>query len=62
LRLAPIVLYGAKIKSLAPVKREHTTILELKKSPVLGEGRVHKRSSVVEVMVYARSTPLVSPE
>ena len=35
------VLYGAKTKSLAPAKREHTTILELKKDPVTGVGRVH---------------------
>ena len=50
------------MKSLAPVKREHTTILELKKNPVLGVGSDHKRVSALEVTVYARSVPLVSPE
>lgn len=59
------MLYGAKIKSLAPAKREHTTILELKKNPVPGVERVHNGVSVMEVMVsrlYARSVPLESPE
>ena len=56
------VLYGAKTKSLAPAKREHTTILELKKDPVTGVGRVHSRVSVVGATVYARSVPPESPE
>jgi hypothetical protein len=58
------VLYGAKTKSLASAKREHTTILELKKDPVTGVGRVHSRVSVVGggATVYARSVPPESPE
>jgi hypothetical protein len=64
-RLAALrVLYGAKIKSLAPAKRGHTTILELKKCPALGVERVHNGVSEMEVMVsrlYARSVPLESP-
>ncbi len=59
------MLYGAKMKSLAPAKREHTTILELKKYPAVpGEERVHNGASVTEILVprlYARSVPLESP-
>jgi len=62
LRAEVKVLYGAKTKSLAPAKREHTTILELKKDPVTGVGRVHSRVGVVGATVYARSVPPESPE